>query len=162
MFVCCVVCCQVEVCATGWSFAQRTLTDCGCVHESSIMRRPWPTGGLLGYDKKRDTATYLFYSSVTPFSLRHQFIHKKKGPTRDTWPPPGRLIFRRPFKPMFFKSYCSTVHIRRITSIYQPTIAHIISHFKKLRHVSILSDHNQGALFHAKFILEYSQFNSYL
>ena len=26
------------------------------------------------------------------------------------------------------KSYCSTVHFRRITSIYQPTNAHIISH----------------------------------
>ena len=54
------------------------------------------------------------------------------------------------------------------TSIYQPTNAHIISHktllkhFKTLRHVSILSDHHQGALFLAKFILRYSQFNSYL
>ena len=69
------------------------------------------------------------------------------------------------------KSYCSTVHFRRITSIYQPTNAHIISHksllntlkhFKTLRHVSILSDHHQGALFLAKVIIEYSQFNSYL
>ena len=66
------------------------------------------------------------------------------------------------------KSYCSTVHFRRITSIYQPTNAHIISHkahlnhFKTLRHVSILSDHHQGALFLAKVILRYSQFNSYL
>ena len=66
------------------------------------------------------------------------------------------------------KSYCSTVHFRRITSIYQPTNAHIISHktvlkqFKTLRHVSILSDHHQGALFLAKVILQYSQFNSYL
>jgi len=66
------------------------------------------------------------------------------------------------------KSYCSTVHYRRIISIYQPTNAHIISHktflkhFKTLRHVSILSDHHQGALFLAKVILQYSQFNSYL
>ena len=42
------------------------------------------------------------------------------------------------------------MHFRRITSIYQPTNAHIISHktilkhFKTLRHVSILSDHHQG------------------
>ena len=42
------------------------------------------------------------------------------------------------------------MHFRRITSIYQPTNAHIISHktllkhFKILRHVSILSDHHQG------------------
>ena len=64
--------------------------------------------------------------------------------------------------------YCSTVHFRRITSIYQPTNAHIISHktllkhFKTIRHVSILSDHHQGALFLANIILQYSQFNSYL
>ena len=56
----------------------------------------------------------------------------------------------------------------RITSIYQPTNAHIISHktllkhFKTLRYVSILSDHHQGALFLAKVMLQYSQFNSYL
>ena len=55
-----------------------------------------------------------------------------------------------------------------ITSIYQPTNTHIISHkiilkhFKTLRHVSILSDHHQGALFLAKVIFQYSQFNSYL
>jgi len=68
----------------------------------------------------------------------------------------------------FYKSYCSTVHFRRITSVYQPTNARIISyktllkHFKTHRHVSILSDHHQGALFLAKVILQYSQFNSYL
>jgi len=55
----------------------------------------------------------------------------------------------------------------RTTSIYQPTNAHIISHktllkhFKTLRHVSILSDHHQGAFFLAKVMLQYSQFNSY-
>ena len=49
-----------------------------------------------------------------------------------------------------YKSHCSTVHFCRITNIYQPTNAHIISHktllehFKTLRHVSILSDHHQG------------------
>ena len=54
------------------------------------------------------------------------------------------------------------------TSIYQPTNAHIIphktllKHVKTLRHVSILSNHHQGALFLAKIILQYSQFNSYL
>ena len=56
----------------------------------------------------------------------------------------------------------------RLTSIYQPTNAYIISHktllkhFKTLQHVSILSDHHQGALFLAQVILHYSQFNSYL
>jgi len=54
------------------------------------------------------------------------------------------------------------------SSIYQPTNAHIISHkthlkrFKTLGHVWILSEHHQGALFLAKVILRYSQFNSYL
>jgi len=67
-----------------------------------------------------------------------------------------------------FKSYCSTVHFHRITSISQPTNAYTISlktlikQFKTLQHVSILSDHHQGALFLAKVILRYSQFNSYL
>ena len=66
------------------------------------------------------------------------------------------------------KYYCNTVHFCRITSIYQPTNAHIISHkmllkhFKTLRHVSILSDHHQGALSLAKVMLQYSQFNWYL
>jgi len=73
-----------------------------------------------------------------------------------------------PPKVTHHKSYCSTVHFRRITSIHQPTNAHIISHktllkhSKTLRRVSILSDHHQGALFLAKVILEYLQFNSYL
>jgi len=67
-----------------------------------------------------------------------------------------------------FKSYCSTMHFCRITSVYQLTDAHIISHktllkhFKTLRHVLILSDQHQRALFLAKVILRYSQFNSYL
>ena len=69
---------------------------------------------------------------------------------------------------MVYKSYFSIVHFRRNTSIYQPKNAHIISHkthlkhFKTLRHVSILPDHHKGALFLAKVILQYSQFNSYL
>ena len=41
--------------------------------------------------------------------------------------------------------------IHKITSVYQPTNAHIISHktllkhFKTLRHALILSDHHHGA-----------------
>jgi len=39
----------------------------------------------------------------------------------------------------------------------------LYKHLKSLRHVSILSDHHQGALlFFAKVILQYSQFNSFL
>ena len=55
-----------------------------------------------------------------------------------------------------------------ITSIYQPTNAHkishktILKHFKTLRHVSILSDHHQGALFLSKVILQYSLYDAHL
>jgi hypothetical protein len=42
-----VVCCQVEIRATGWSLVQRRPTECGvcmseCDPEFSRMRRPWP------------------------------------------------------------------------------------------------------------------------
>jgi hypothetical protein len=42
-----VVFCQVDVSASGWSFVQRSFTECGvseCDREASIMRRPWPIG----------------------------------------------------------------------------------------------------------------------
>ena len=41
-----VVFCHVEVSASGWSFVQRSTTDCGvseCDREASTMRKPWPT-----------------------------------------------------------------------------------------------------------------------
>jgi len=68
----------------------------------------------------------------------------------------------------FFEPDCLVSNKPGVTSTYQPTNAHIISyktllkHFKTFRHISILSDHHQGALFLAKVILQYSQFNSYL
>ena len=40
-----VVCCQVEMSATGWSFIQGSPTECSlseCDFEASIKRRPWP------------------------------------------------------------------------------------------------------------------------
>ena len=46
LFVVSVVCCQVEVSASGWSLVQRSPTECGvseCDHEASIMRRLRPT-----------------------------------------------------------------------------------------------------------------------
>jgi hypothetical protein len=55
-----VVFCQVEASALGWSFVQRSPTECGvsCVYlETSIMRRLWPTGGggarVLRHVKKK-------------------------------------------------------------------------------------------------------------
>jgi hypothetical protein len=50
-----VLCCQVEVSATGWSLVQRSPTDCGvseCDREASIMWRPWPTGGCRAIGRK--------------------------------------------------------------------------------------------------------------
>jgi hypothetical protein len=50
-----VVCCQVQVSATGRSLVQRSPTECGvseCDRESSIMSRPWPNG-LLGHGEKK-------------------------------------------------------------------------------------------------------------
>jgi hypothetical protein len=55
-----VVCCQVEVSATGWSPIQRGPTDCGaseCDREVSTTGRPWPTRGccaivVFPYTKK--------------------------------------------------------------------------------------------------------------
>jgi hypothetical protein len=43
-----VVCCQVDVSASGWSLVQRSPTECGvseCDCGASVMRRPWPTRG---------------------------------------------------------------------------------------------------------------------
>ena len=49
-----VVCCQVEFSASGRSLVQRSPTECGVSerdHGSSIMRRPWPTGGCCAVVK---------------------------------------------------------------------------------------------------------------
>jgi hypothetical protein len=57
--------CHLEVCSSGWSFFQRSSTDCGvsvCDHESSIMRRPWPHRGLLPLVKKNSfQVSYIYY-----------------------------------------------------------------------------------------------------
>ena len=50
-----VVCCQVEVSATGRSLVQRSPTECSvseCNREASIMSRPWPTGCCLTVEKE--------------------------------------------------------------------------------------------------------------
>jgi len=43
-----VVCCLVEVCASGWLLLQRSPNECGvseCDREASTMWRPWTNGG---------------------------------------------------------------------------------------------------------------------
>jgi hypothetical protein len=56
MSVVSVVCCQVEVSASGSSLVQRSPTDCGasneCDVETSRMRRPWPAFGHSATGKK--------------------------------------------------------------------------------------------------------------
>jgi hypothetical protein len=50
-----VVCCQVEVSASGLSLVQRNPTECGvseCDREASTMRRPWPTRAVKLWKKK--------------------------------------------------------------------------------------------------------------
>jgi hypothetical protein len=57
-----VVCCQVEVSASGWSLVQRSPTECGvseCDIEASIMRRPWPTRGCCA---KRGGSWFLMHT----------------------------------------------------------------------------------------------------
>ena len=47
-FLVIIVCCQVEVSATGRSLVQRTPTECGvseCICEALTVRRPWCTKG---------------------------------------------------------------------------------------------------------------------
>jgi hypothetical protein len=54
MSVVSVVCCQVEVSATGWSLVQRSPTECGvceCGREASILRRPRPPRGCRAIGK---------------------------------------------------------------------------------------------------------------
>jgi hypothetical protein len=62
-----VVCCQVEVSATGWSLVQRSPAECGvsvCDHESSITRRPWPTGDYCAIVKNVTSAWLHFIEYV--------------------------------------------------------------------------------------------------
>jgi hypothetical protein len=61
-----VVCCQVEFCASGWSFAQRSRTECvvsECDLEASIMRRRWPTRGCCVM-KKRSNSNFLISPGI--------------------------------------------------------------------------------------------------
>jgi hypothetical protein len=65
-----VVCCQVEVSASGWSFIQRSPTECD--REASTMRRPWPTrlheNDIINYQFYVPTPmfTFFFYGSTAP------------------------------------------------------------------------------------------------
>jgi hypothetical protein len=63
-----VLCCQVEVSATGRSLVQRGPTECclsECDCEASTVRRPWPTGGCCAKDGDVKILIYI----ITPCSF---------------------------------------------------------------------------------------------
>jgi hypothetical protein len=52
----CLLCCQVEVSASGWSLVQRSPTECGVSElycKASIMRRPCPNRGCCAMKKNK-------------------------------------------------------------------------------------------------------------
>ena len=112
-----------------------------------------------------------FQANITPPhlpTLCHTQLHTHTSVQVLLCLPTAFLTYSRIWSGRLFNTFILTGKHAIYTSIYQPTNAYIISHkthlkhFKTLRHVSILSNHHQGALFLAKVILQYSQFNSYL
>jgi hypothetical protein len=67
-----VVCCQVEVSASGWSLVQRSPTECDvskkCDREASIMRRPRPPRGCRAIGEK------ILFKSVYEFITKTIFV----------------------------------------------------------------------------------------
>jgi len=74
-----VLCCHVEVSASGSSLFQRNFTDfcvSECDHDFSTIRRPWPTGGggLLRHGKKQKKAGTCTLSKAV-FISTHNLSH---------------------------------------------------------------------------------------
>jgi hypothetical protein len=66
-----VVCCQVEVSATGRSLVQRNPTESGvseCDREALIMSRPWLTRGCYTMQKKKKDKWFLTFRSSLSLS----------------------------------------------------------------------------------------------
>ena len=64
-----VVCCKVEVSASGWSLAQNSPTDVGVSegdNESSTMKRSWPTTAVGPREKKIYNPPLLPPTFLTP------------------------------------------------------------------------------------------------
>jgi hypothetical protein len=62
-----VVCCQVEVSASGCSLVQTSATERGvseCNRESSIMRRPWLTGAVVCHGGKKIVTNHMHNVNV--------------------------------------------------------------------------------------------------
>lgn len=56
----CCDCCEVEVCAWGWSLVQKSPAECSvfvCDREAKVMKRVWPNRGCCAIGKKMQTST---------------------------------------------------------------------------------------------------------
>ena len=91
-----VVCCQVEVSATGRSLVQKSSTECGdseCDHEESIIRRPWPTRGSCCTEKfEGDIPNADYFKHVTDNSSLNKSQNILYGVSlryHTTFPPPS-------------------------------------------------------------------------
>jgi hypothetical protein len=74
-----VVCCQVEVSASGWSLVPRSPTKYGvseCDRQASIIRRPWPTWKLLRHGKNTAWYDMLRYKGIKSMQLTHDVTCK--------------------------------------------------------------------------------------
>jgi hypothetical protein len=75
-----VVCCQVEVYATGWSLVQRSPTECGvsnvCDHETSKNEEAQAHIGLSSHKKMYSLFIFLHgtYSDNFTFTLTFSFV----------------------------------------------------------------------------------------
>ena len=76
------MCCQVEVCASGWSLAQRSPTECFVSdrdREFSIKRRPWSTMGCCAIKKMEMCGAvkriYLFCDVVQSWDVLDKLIN---------------------------------------------------------------------------------------
>jgi hypothetical protein len=107
-----VVCCQVEVLATGWPLVQRGPTECGlpeCDRETSIMRLG-PTGGCCAMGKKNklmkqsscwDATSHpptMYFNPITALSylLQTWGVHSENFRSNSSFPSiknHGRLLF---------------------------------------------------------------------
>jgi len=50
-----IVCCQIEISASGWSLVQRSPNECDvskCDREASTVVKPWPAGDCLAMHKR--------------------------------------------------------------------------------------------------------------
>jgi hypothetical protein len=71
-----VVCCQVEVSASGWSLVQRSPTECGvseCDREASTMTEPWP---IRAVEPVKEAESNILTARVTNYKMLGTFVLK--------------------------------------------------------------------------------------